>query len=150
VMVMVSVFRLIFSILRIPCTQGVCGPFFVCSWFYLFRLPPLMVPISYARPNRPTQHTNPLSVLSADCSHSLSVTPTLSCYLSIVLFICCRLHPPVVYCSNYPWTTICDSRVEKPILMTLPPYITSVWAGVVLPYPLPLYFVFRLSFRLAL
>jgi len=64
-------FPIIISIVHIPHTRGVCGFFFVCSLGLVFRNPPFDG--SYIMPD--PQPTNPLSILSADRSQSLNVTP---------------------------------------------------------------------------
>lgn len=131
-MVMVFFFRLIFLIARIPCTRGVCGPFVRMLLVFL----PLDGPISYASPQPPyTQHTNPLSVLSADPSQSLYATSISPCCLSVVPYIHLLSPAPPLF-TNSLWMTTCDLRVENPIS---PVHNISVWAGVVLHYPFLLF-----------
>ena len=63
-------FSIITSIVHIPCPQGVCETFL--RMLSRFTFPPLDGSVYYARPSH--LHTNPLSILSADPSHSLYVT----------------------------------------------------------------------------
>jgi len=69
-------FPIIISIVHIPHTRRLCGFFFVCSLGLVFRNPPFDGSYIMPDPQPPsTQPTNPLSVLSADRSQSLNVTP---------------------------------------------------------------------------
>ena len=62
-----------------PRPSGIWWSLFSYVLSVLFPEPPLGLFVYYANPP-PTQHTNPLSVLSADRSHSLHVTSALSSY----------------------------------------------------------------------
>jgi len=127
-------FRLIFSFVHAPCTRKVD----VALSFYALGLvcldpPPLMVPISYARP-KPLHNTRircPLFQLTAVnhyMSHPLYRVAPL--YRTLLLL---SLHPRCLVSYNSLWMTVCDFRVEKPILMTLPSYVVSSF-GLALSY----------------
>lgn len=90
---------------------------------------PLDGPLTLCQTQPPfTQHTNPLSVLSADHSHSLHLTPALLCcplYRTLHLLSSASPLFSVLIAFGYLFFFFCDFRVkkQKPMFITVPPYI---------------------------
>jgi hypothetical protein len=134
-------FRLYF-LLSIPLARkAYVTLFLVCSRLSFWTFPD--GPISYARPPPPPppheQHTNPLSVLSADRSHSLYVTPIVvpSPYRTLHLLSPTSPLFSVLIPFGRPFAIF---RVKKTNIRDPSTVYSTSWAGVVLPYP-PLLFV---------
>lgn len=111
--------------------------FFYClcsSYADISSYAPLDGPISYARPKSPppthnTRTRSPFIQLTA-VNHYLS--RPFHRVASIVLYTAV-LRILVVWYSNSLWITVCDFRVEKPIFVSLLPYIISLF-GLALSY----------------